>query len=198
MKQFELLDDCWTIVKEFAGIYNLTTKWSKLEKIGVEKVHDLFKTHAKRRLTNYKKDARQAKHILFKRLFTNFKSFELMNELKEMIDPPKIKIDIEAKFGDEVFKVGDEVLYCKDNTFWSKSKLGKIVKINKSSVSWVEYGILNSVSQNPSAYQQKTFETTKHYYDKSNLTTKPKAIKNFRVPEQDQFIYYTTTTDWGR
>jgi hypothetical protein len=185
MKQFELLDDCWTIVKEFAGIYNLTTKWSKLEKIGVEKVHDLFKKHAKRRLTNYKKDFRNAKIIIYKNLFTKYKSFELMNELKEMIDPPKKKIEA---------KVGDEVLY---KTMRYTYTLGKIVKINKGSVSWAEYGISHSVSDNP-AFHRQMFECKKHYYDKSNLT-KPKAIKIFHVPtDENDFIYYTTTIDWGR
>ncbi len=31
-KTYELQDDCWTIVKEYAGIYDWTTQWFKMDK----------------------------------------------------------------------------------------------------------------------------------------------------------------------
>tara|TARA_R110000803_G_scaffold144536_1_gene210371 strand:+ start:39 stop:713 length:675 start_codon:yes stop_codon:yes gene_type:complete len=198
-KPFELLDDCWNIVKEFAGIYNLTTKWDKLEKLGVEKVHDVLKKYSRRRLTNYKKNPLNAKQIIYKILFTKNKSLELMTELKEMIDPKKEKKDTDTSFLDG-FKVGDEVEYIPNGGMgWGVySRLGKIVKINKSSVSWAEYEVSHSESDNPSACYEQTFENKKHYYDKSNLM-KSKSIKNFSVPTNpDDFIYYTSRHDWGR
>jgi hypothetical protein len=193
-KPFELIDDCWNIVKEFAGIYNLTTKWDKLEKLGVEKVHDLLKKYSRMRLTNYKKNTFNSKKIIYKILFTKHKSSELMTELKEMIDPKK---DTDTSFLDGV-KVGDEIIYGRGGSCWRTFRLGKIVKINNSSVSWAQYEVSHSETDNPLAFQQQTFEEEKYYYDKSKLM-KPKSIKNFRVPtDPDDLLYYTLRHDWGR
>ena len=192
-KQFELQEDCWNIVKEFAGIYNLTTKWYKLEKLGVDKVHDFFKIYSKGRLVNYKKDPLRAKQFIYKYLFTKHKSLKLMTEIKEMIDPKKKEAD--TSFLDRV-KVGDEVMYYVE--FWGGDRLGKIVKINKSTITWAEYEVSHKVSDNPNACRQETIEKKKHYYDKSKLM-KSKAIKNFTIPIlPDDFIYYTTRHDWRR
>ena len=85
-------------------------------------------------------------------------------------------------------KVGDEVEY--------NCHLGKIVKINKSSVSWAEYEISNTRSIVYGPMQE--FKDTKCCYDKSKLM-RSKAIKNFHVPTKpDDFIYYTVRQDFGR
>tara|TARA_R110002126_G_scaffold218134_1_gene363857 strand:- start:477 stop:1142 length:666 start_codon:yes stop_codon:yes gene_type:complete len=194
-KPFELQEDCWNIVKEFAGIYNLTTKWYKLEKLGVEKAHDLYKKYKKMRLSNYKLRPFDTKQIIYKTLFTKHKSLELMTEIKEMIDPKKKEADTSSLDG---VKVGDEVEYTRGTSWCAYSRLGKIIKINKLSVTWAEYEVSHTSDEDLIAFQRRELEEKKHYYDKSKLM-KPKAIKNFNVPTNpDHFIYYTTDHDWGR
>ena len=179
-KKYELLDDCWNIVKEFAGIYNLTTKWYKLEKLSVEKAHDIFKQYVNRRLTYYKRDTLGSKKIIYKQLFTNFKSFKLMSDLNDLLNPKKDTSFLEG------FKVGDEVKYTRGTGY--SSRLGKIVKINKSSVSWSAYEV--SVNYSTPFDDITGFQEKKYYYDKSKLM-RAKMIKSFSVPiDPNDFIYY--------
>ena len=37
--KFELPAELWSIVKEYAGIYHLTTKWNKIVNIGLERLY---------------------------------------------------------------------------------------------------------------------------------------------------------------
>ena len=101
-QSFYIQDDCWNIVKEFAGIYNITNNWYKLEKLGVDKVHDIFKIYAKGRLTNYKKNPYETKKIIYKHLFTTRKSFKLMTDLNDLINPKKEEKSFNLNVGDEV------------------------------------------------------------------------------------------------
>jgi len=190
-RTFYIQDDCWNIVKEFAGIYNITTKWNKLEKLGVDKVHDIFKIYAKGRLSNYKKNPYEAKKIIFKHLFTTRKSFKLMTDLNDLLNPKK-----EDKVFD--YNVGDEVMYSTGNTWGSCTRLGKVIKINKSSITWAEFEVSHKVSDNPNGCQFQQFEEVKHYYDKTK-TMKPKCIRsNIYKPESYQVDYYEVRHDWGR
>ena len=188
---FYIQDDCWNIVKEFAGIYNITTKWDKLEKLGVDKVHDIYKQYTKRRIVNYKKFPAKVKELVYKKLFTQYKSFKLMTDLNDLINPKK-----EDKSFD--FNVGDEVMYYNGAGWNGCSRLGRVIKINKSSITWAEFEVSHSVSDNPDGCRFQTFEQKKHYYDKTK-TMKPKCIRaNISIPDLDRCEYYTTNHDWGR
>ena len=188
---FYIQDDCWNIVKEFAGIYNITTKWYKLEKLGVDKVHDIYKQYAKRKIVNYKSNPAKAKKIIYKRLFTECKSFKLMTDLNDLINPKKKEKSFD-------FNVGDEVMYSTGNGWCSETRLGRVIKINKSSITWAEFEVSHSDSDNPDGCYRQSFEKVKHYYDKTK-TMKPICIRsNIRIPDPDDCEYYTTRHDWGR
>ena len=190
-QSFYIQDDCWNIVKEFAGIYNITTKWDKLEKLGVDKVHDIYKQYAKRRIVNYKKFPAKVKELVYKKLFTQYKSFKLMTDLNDLINPKK-----EEKSFD--LNVGDEVMYYNGAGWNGCSRLGRVIKINKSSITWAEFEVSHSVSDNPDGFRFQSFEKKKHYYDKTK-TMKSKCIRaNISIPDPDRSEYYTTNHDWGR
>ena len=190
-QSFYIQDDCWNIVKEFAGIYNITNNWYKLEKLGVDKVHDIYKQYAKRRIVNYKKFPAKVKELVYKKLFTQYKSFKLMTDLNDLINPKK-----EDKSFD--FNVGDEVMYYNGAGWNGCSRLGRVIKINKSSITWAEFEVSHSVSDNPDGFRFQSFEKKKHYYDKTK-TMKPKCIRsNISIPDIDRCEYYTTNHDWGR
>ena len=190
-QSFYIQDDCWNIVKEFAGIYNITNNWYKLEKLGVDKVHDIFKIYAKGRLTNYKKNPYETKKIIYKHLFTTRKSFKLMTDLNDLINPKK-----EDKSFD--FNVGDEVLYYNGSGWNGCTRLGRVIKINKSSITWAEFEVSHKVSDTPDGCYLQSLETVKHYYDKTK-TMKAKCIRsNISIPDLDRCEYYETRHDWGR
>jgi hypothetical protein len=192
-KKYELQEDCWNIVKDFAGIYNLTTKWNKLENLGIEKIHDTLKQHGRTRLTNYKRNTLDSKKIIYKLLLTKYKSFKLMCDLNDLINPKK---EEDNSFDD--YKVGDEVIYYSGRGWCGSSRLGKIIKINKSSITWAQFEVSHKVSDNPNACQFQQFEEVKHYYDKTK-TMKPKCIKsNISKPQDYQADYFRETHDWGR
>jgi hypothetical protein len=134
-KTYELQDDCWDIVKEYAGIYNWTTKWNKLHTISVGRLHSLYKTSLNRRFTNI--HCYDTRTRILKNIFQKYKSREIMLELREMIDPPiKIKKKKDMSWLNEC-KVGDEV-YAKISKM-NGEMLGVITKINKSSASFRWY-----------------------------------------------------------
>jgi hypothetical protein len=177
-KTYNFCDDLWGVIKEFAGIYNITTEWYKLEKVSVDKIHDFYKTYYRRRISNYKSNATEAKHMIFKHIWKRPKNLLELSKLF-VKDKPTINVN-----------VGDEVIY--------NRVLGVVSKVNKASISWRKYTIYKEVSQNPDAFRQQTFETKRLYYCKTN-PEKAICIKNFCLPEKwDSLEYHETTYDWGR
>ena len=182
----------WNIIKEFAGICDYGIDWTKLERLGVDKVHDLYKNNCNRRLTNFKKNPALAKQMIYKQLFTTFKTEENMKALALLTNPPKRIDNIEFDVS-----VGDEVIY-RTSGIWGGSRLGIVVKINKSSISWKEYEKSGeTISDNPNACQEQTFECKKYLYDKTKFK-KVKAIKDFRKPYESELEGYERRIDWGR
>ena len=75
-------DDIWNVIKEFAGIYNLSG-WNKIEKIGVGKLHDYYKEYYHMRITNYLKNAKSTKKFIFNKILPSItlKNATLLLEL---------------------------------------------------------------------------------------------------------------------
>lgn len=177
-KTYEFCDDLWDIIKEFAGIYNITTEWYKLEKVSVDNLHDFYRKYYRRRISNYKSNATETKRMIFK---------DIWKRPKNLVELSKLFIKDKPTFN---VKVGDEVIY----NDW----LGVVSKINKASISWKKYTIDRKVSQDPDAFREQRFETVRFYYCKT-ITEKATCIKNFELlgrwnnPE-----YREETHDWGR
>ena len=177
-KTYEFCDDLWGIIKEFAGIYHITTEWYKLEKVSVNDIHDFYGKYYRRRITNYKSNASEAKRMIFKSIW---------KRPKNLVELSKLFIKEKPTFN---VKVGDEVLY--------NNWLGVVCKINKASISWKKYTLEKKVSENPDAFRYQTFENIRHYYCKT-ITEKSICIKNFNFPQKwDNLEYAVKTHDWGR
>ena len=176
-KTYEFCDDLWNIIKEFAGIYHITTEWYKLEKVSVDNLHDFYRTYYCLRISNYKSNATESKRMIFKGIW---------KRPKNLVELSKLFIKEQPTFH---VKVGDEVLY--------NSWLGVVSKINKASISWQKYTIEKEVSQDPDAFRFQTFENVRHYYCKT-IREKAICIKNFRLPEKwDNLEYAVRKHDWG-
>jgi hypothetical protein len=178
-KTYNFCDDIWGVIKEFAGIYNITTEWYKLEKVSVDKIHDFYRTYYRRRIINYKSNVTETKRMIFKGIWKRPKNLLELSKLF-VKDNPTINV-----------KVGDEVIY----DGW----LGVVSKINKASISWQRYTIYKVVSEVlDDGFRLHMFVTKRHYYSKVN-PEKAICIKNFRFPGKwDSLEYRETTIDYGR
>jgi len=73
-KTYELQDDCWTIVKEYAGIYDWTTQWFKMDKIGIDRLHTYYRTSFHLRFTNIHCNIPKLRQRILKNILQRFKN----------------------------------------------------------------------------------------------------------------------------
>jgi len=189
---YEFPDELWGVIKDFAGVYHIGIKWDKLEKIGVETIHNHYKDEYRYRIKNYKTDALGTKRIIFKDIFQKYKTKENMIKLYKLItDKYPNKNDKVSNFD---CKVGDQICYVSSGWGYGYNDLvGVVTKINKTTVSFKPYKIDRKVSENPNARREQTFETIRYYFDKKNFE-KVKTIKNFNLDDSD---YVERRIDWG-
>jgi len=193
-KEFYIVDDCWNLIKEFAGMCDYGINWKKLEKVGVDKAHDFYRKNCKRRISNYKINPKETKQMIYKSIFTNYRTQNIMKALAVLSNPVKVSPQITG------VNVGDEVIYDDNNhgAWCSQSRLGVVTKVNKTCISWKEYELSGeTLSDNTSGFHSQSFETVIHYYDKTQFK-KVKAIKSFSKPRDNQLLGFEVRHDWGR
>ena len=202
-KKYWLPNELWEIVKEYAGIYHITTKWDKIMNVGVDRLHDYYKTNFNRRITNIHYNPKKCKKMILKSIIElgmNKDKYEKLAELFIRKNPEGGKIDLTK------YKVGEEVIYTKHTGSWTSRKYaGIITKVNKTSITFKPYTISHSESDNPNAFYQQGYENKKHYYDKNNFE-KPMCVRsNFYTKntledkgKEYKFDYYELYIDWGR
>tara|TARA_R110001606_G_C15025607_1_gene610330 strand:- start:13 stop:588 length:576 start_codon:yes stop_codon:yes gene_type:complete len=183
--KYEFPQELWGIIKEYAGVYHIGTNWTKLEKIGVETIHNHYKDEYNRYITNYKTNVIETKKMIFEEIFNQRKNKNNMIKLYKLITDkyPKNKVsNFECK-------VGDQICYCNGYN----QLMGVVTKINKSTVSFKPYKIDREV-RDLDAISKQTFEYIRYYFDK-NKFEKVKTIKNFNLDNSD---YFEKVIDWGR
>jgi hypothetical protein len=173
-KQYELQADCWAIVKEYAGIYDWTTQWLKLDTIGIDRLHAYYRTSFRRGIRNFHNDIPKARRLILKNIIQRFKTKEVMQDLRLMIEPPlKIKKKKDMSWLNDV-KVGQEV-YAKVSKMQGEM-LGVITKINKYSASFGWYGILRDMRYD------KVYHTTPHCIYKCRIPTTTDDLESYTNP----------------
>ena len=151
----DFCDDVWGVIKEFAGIYNLKG-WDKIGKLGVDKIHNFYKEHYRKRLTNYKREAHTSKIIMFKQILPSI-TYEKSVKLLDLLPKPKEDMTIQNQ---SIFKVGDEVAtyeYC-----GIIKKIGKRISIQK-------YTEEEGYDEDPDACYKQTYTEIIYKYNKSVL-----------------------------
>jgi len=177
-KTYELQQDCWNIVKEYAGIYDWTTEWHKMDKIGIDRLHTYYKTSFRRRFTNIHSNIPKLRRRILKNIVQRFKTKQVMHELRQMIEPPiKSKKIKDMSWLNDV-KVGDEV-------FAKVSKmpgewLGVITKINKCSATFRWYRF--------NRHHVMVDGVKRHYYAKESIS-KSELIYKCRKPINEPLDY---------
>jgi len=176
-KTYELQDDCWSIVKEYAGIYNWTTQWFKMDKIGIDRLHTYYRTSFHRRFTNIHCNIPKSRQRILKNIVQRFKTKEVMQDLRDMVEPKKIEPKKKDMSWLREVKVGDEV-YAKVSRMEGEL-LGVITKINKSSASFRWY---------PTRRHEVVDGIRRHYYTKEYIT-KSELIYKCRKPTNEPLDY---------
>ena len=179
-------DDVWGEIKSFMGIYNITTEWDKLGKVGATRLNGFYRENYRRSISNPASKPQKVREMIYKRIFKNMTIIQA-NNLYELIKPKDNIIKV---------KIGDEIRYDTNNY---KHYAGIVIKVNKCSVRFKPYKILKEVSDNPNAYRGYSVETTKYYWDKNNFD-KPMTVRNFTCKDDKYFNadYYKRMMDWGR
>ena len=176
-KTYELQEDCWNIVKEYAGIYDWTTKWCNMDKIGIDRLHTYYRNSFHFRFTNIHSNIPRLRKRILKNIVQRFKTKQVMHELWQMIEPPiKSKKIKDMSWLNDV-KVGDEV-------FAKVSKmpgewLGVITKINKNSATFRWY---------PLDQQVMIDGIKRHYYVKEHISNS-QLIYKCRKPINESLDY---------
>jgi len=188
-----IIDDCWKLVKEYAGIYNITANWSGLGKMNpiviynhIRDVQDQtgssgYKSSAIGPIPSwteiicipnsdkYKTMVERTK-IIFNLLWKH-KNYDLLNNLYRSY----------AKAMD-IVQVGDEIVH--------NGVLGVCVKKNKVTVQFAPYQIKKEIVVE-SGLISRSIEC---HYDKDKLN-KSKSIKEFRLPYSYELIFHMKYVD---
>jgi hypothetical protein len=202
--KFQLPSELWSIVKEYAGVYHITTKWNKISSIEVHTLHHFYLEEFHRQVKGYTlKKAKELKQIIFKKIFKIGRMNKDKYEKLAYILKEKVRDFSKYKVGQEVRHTHFTSTYCFDEN------CGIITKVNKSSITYKPYKISHEVSANPTARENEEIETFYNYYDKNNFE-KPINLKmnfytkedlisepDFDEKELNQFDYFKTSCDWG-
>ena len=79
---YEFCDDVWSLIKEYAGIYNIGTEWFKVYDIGAVKLYKWYRQNTNYVIPNISKlDAEQKKKCILKWFHKKQRNKKLMNSL---------------------------------------------------------------------------------------------------------------------
>ena len=136
-KKYDLNDDVWGLVKEFAGIYHITTEWDKVMKVSSSKLYEWYRKNTKYKINMLSKlNAKEQKKIILKFLYKKQRNKKTMENLHYLILPhietkEEVTKPVKEKKDFTKYRVGQEVVY---QIPLCDFKCGIIRKINKASI----------------------------------------------------------------
>ena len=154
-------DDVWNEIKSYMGVYNITTDWYKLEKVGGARLNNYYKQNYRRRITNAQHNPEKVRKMIYNKIFKNM-TFTQANDLYELIKPKKVIKKVE---------VGDVITHHNPATL--QINTGIVIKVNKCSVRYKPFQLLKEVDG-------------RFYWDK-NKFYKPQSVKDFQTKDDEGF-----------
>ena len=162
-KEYWLPEELFSIVKEYAGVYNITTKWNKLMNVGVVKIHNFYRKNFGYRITNATRNSKNAKRMILKSIIErgmNEEKYKLLAKL------------VVSEYDFSKYKVGEEVKHYSNDLV---NYAGIITKVNKASITFKPYKTI---------WTDDEYET-KFYYDKNNFHNPKNIRKSFQTKNAD-------------
>lgn len=136
-QKYELCDDVWGLVKEFAGIYHITTEWDKIMKVSSSKLYEWYRKNTNRRISHLSKsNAKEQKKVILKFFYKKQRNKKMMENLYYLILPhietkEEVTKPVKEKKDFTKYRVGQEVVY---QIPLCDFKCGIIRKVNKASI----------------------------------------------------------------
>ena len=135
-QKYDLNDDVWGLVKEFAGIYHITTEWDKVMKVSSSKLYEWYRKNTKYKISHLSKsNAKEQKKIILKFLYKKQRNKKTMENLHYLILPhietEEVAKPVKEKRDFTKYRVGQEVVY---QIPLCNFKSGIIRKVNKASI----------------------------------------------------------------
>ncbi len=135
-QKYDLNDDVWGLVKEFAGIYHITTEWDKVMKVSAPKLYKWYTANMNVRITRLSgQSAETQKRVILKFFYKKQRNKKTMENLYYLLiphlDAEKVEKKVKVKKDFTKYKVGQEVIY---QPYACAYKCGVIKKVNKCSI----------------------------------------------------------------
>ena len=171
-QKYELCDDVWGLVKEYAGIYNITTEWDKVMKVSSSKLYEWYRKNTKRRISNISKsNAKEQKRIILKFFYEKQRNKKMMENLYYLILPhtetKEVTKPVKEKKDFTKYRVGQEVVY---QIPFCDFKCGIIRKVNKASI-------------NVDFYEEKREERS-YVFQKDKFSSNKNIRANFKSDDE--------------
>ena len=203
-KEIWFNDDVWGIIKEYAGIYNITTEWYKVfSKVGLNKLHNWYKTHCGYRISNIDcKGAEKGKLFLMKCFMSHPRTKNQYVELNKLITAKRRVVKREDDTEDfSIYKIGQEVSWFYGYDY----KCGVIQKVNKNSLTVKFYEEHEGIIQDPEGLRKYLYSDVKYYYNKEVFEEKNTVIykyfkADFELDDNEKYklLYRLDRLDYGR
>lgn len=182
-------DDVWGEIKQFAGIYHITTDWKYAENVGLAKLKTFYTKATRKRIKNLStRTTAQQKRALLMFFYKKRHSFKMMRYFADLVEekapaPPTIKFK-EPKKDFTKYSVGQEVIY---RLRGADERCGVIRKVNKASIN-VDFYDIKYHSQRPH------FPATRYAWVKYKFVENKTIRANFQTKEEhgnydDVFTY---------
>jgi hypothetical protein len=144
---YEYIDDIWKLIKEFQGIYNITTKWNKLFKISLINLYEYYHKHYDYDLTDIRKKRtiKDKKILILKNIFKHSTYNDMLNVYYHFID-----INNTSQIN-----IGDEIDYF--------NGAGIVSKVNKKSLKIKPY--TEGLREDIGGYYRKIYYNKKKFND---------------------------------
>ena len=180
-KEIYIIDDCWNIIKEFAGICDYGINFKNLNTIATDKIVDIYFEnsykgyfHIDNVIQNnkvHKKGAKSLKKDVLKLVVINKNKKEMLIEIAKKTKSVKQK---GIKVGDEVF-VG------------LRRELVKVCKIGKYCIHYKRYGIDKQDIKIEPLSDGKSKYTIKIYYKKEVLRQNLWKTEDFNCIDDEDY-----------
>ena len=184
--KLDFCDDVWGLIKEFAGIYHITTEWDKVYNVSATKLYNWYKVNMKYSISGLgHHNSQRKKAIILKFFYKKQRNKKTMENLYYLIIP-HTKTDETVKPQKVVrdftkYRVGQEVFY---RVPLCDGKCGVIKKINKASINVDFYGEIEIGLTDPNAVVEQYMTTMKYQYNKDIFVSNRTIRANFKTSDE--------------
>ena len=133
-RKYDLNDDVWGLIKEFAGIYHIATDWDKVWKVSASNLTNWYSNNIRKHIQNQSaRNAEKKKRKILKSFYKKQRNKKMMESLHRLINPKPYNYEyVKPKLDFTEYRVGQEILYKPPD--YKYYRCGVIKRVNKASI----------------------------------------------------------------